>query len=78
MPSPSAFLGTGPCGSTIFFLVGATLTSPGLVIVASPQIVSILFFFIRNCTPLFICAAMARERLTMPSRSKPNFSAVRP
>jgi hypothetical protein len=69
----------GPCGCIAGFLVGLTTMVPALVSLASPQITSTLFFFIRNWTPLFILTAMPRERFTTASRSALNEpSRVRP
>jgi len=61
--------GIGPIGSIGFFEVLPTTISPGLVILASPQITSTLFFFIRKPTPLFMRWAMPRERSTIPLMS---------
>ncbi len=58
-------------------LVGLpTMTSPGLVMPASPQMTSTLFFFIRKPTPPLSCAETPRERLTTAAMSKPACPAI--
>jgi hypothetical protein len=47
-----------------------TASLPGASMLASPQITAILFFFIRNVTPLFSRPATLRERSTTALASK--------
>ncbi|MNT92925.1 hypothetical protein D3C72_2342860 [compost metagenome] len=63
------FFGSGACGWTIVLVVLETTISPGLVSLASPQMMSTLFFFIRKPTPPFMRSAMPRERAMMALRS---------
>ncbi len=48
---------------------GSTDTFPPPISVALPKWTSTLFFFMRNCTPLFILSATPRERLTTAAKS---------
>ena len=70
-------LGAGNCGATGAFVGAPTLTPPSPVSRASPQITSILFFFIKKPTPAFSRAADSRERATIRAESKPG-AAVTP
>src|SRR5580704_17120288 len=64
MPGPRAPLGAGIAGPCTDLAEATTLTSPGLVIVASPQITSTLFFLRRKPTPAASWADTPRERFT--------------
>ena len=78
LPKSFVVIGSGAIGlefASFYRALGAALPFSSL---ASPSITSILFFFIRNATPLFICAATPRERLMMASKSNPTLSALRP
>ena len=55
-----------------------TVTLPGASIVASPQMIEILFFFIRKPTPSFSRFDTPRERLTTAAGSKPTFVGRQP
>ena len=48
VPGPSAPFGAGAGGPCTDFVAGLTVTLPGASIAASPQITSILFFFMQE------------------------------
>ena len=68
-------MGGGVCGCIGGFFGSLTTTSPGFEMLASPQITSILFFFISMPTPPLRRPDTPRERCTMAAASKPIFSA---
>jgi PmbA protein len=71
VPGPSTPLGIGFCGCTTGFFISDTMTSPALAMLASPQMTSILFFFIRKATPALSWPETPRERLTIAAASNP-------
>ena len=75
-PGPSAPFGAGTGGPCTDFVAGLTVTLPGASIAASPQITSILFFFIRKPTPAESRAETSRERLTMAAASYPTLPSI--
>ena len=58
-------------GPATDFVEAFTITSPGLVIVASPQMTSTLFFFSKKPTPPFNWLETPRDLLTISAMSKP-------
>ena len=75
-PGPRAPFGAGTGGPCTDFSAAFTMTFPGAAIVASPQITSILFFFMRKPTPVERRVDTSRERLTMAAASKPTLPST--